>query len=143
MIQRQCGCNSGKARSSQSPGNSLADVFRVLSHVNHPTLVGAWTSKWFPSAVRDLPGVPVSVVNQSQWQPINVPAPVQVSYASEYKMPWAFDGSVFARHQEPYQAPPGAMQAPWAGYGFSVATNQYSTVPWILAVGQQNNQGGR
>lgn len=137
MLRRGCRC----AEVSTSPGKDLRDLFMTLSHVNHPTLATGPRWKFFPWAVRQSPAVPVSVVHQSAWQPVNVPTAVQFDFNPEYKLPWAFDGSTFAREPEPYQAPAGAMRAPMSAFGFVLQTNQYQTIPEILAAG--SGQGGK
>lgn len=142
MMGRRARCSS-----SQSPGQSLLDVWRVLPYVNHPTLPTGPRTKFFPAAVRDMANVPVTPVRHSVWQPVNIPTAVQYDFNPEYALigRWRFDGTTFARLPQPYAPDPrqvGQMNQKLSPIGFVVQTNQYNTLPWILAVGQQQRNGG-
>jgi len=81
---------------------------------------------------RPVPGQTV-MVERSLFQPVNVPAKVQVDQIEEYARPWPFLGVFGYVERVPYlQTRP--VQQPRPQYPFTVQAPRFSTLPVILGV---------
>lgn len=133
-----CGC---EASSQLTEARDLIGLFRRAKTINARTLAWGPRFKFRPSAVRESPATAWSPLNNSAWQPINVPMPQQVDVAPEYTVPWPFDGRVGFRERLPYAPDPhkvGRMNAqPQRNFTFTVP--QYTTVPWVISLGGQTS----
>lgn len=111
----------------------LLGLFRLQGRPVHTTFNPWFRNKFSPSAVRPSSGL-FSQLNQSVFQPVNVPTFVQVDVAPEYMPPWPFNGDVGYLERQGYtQDPQLGQMLPLPQLPYSLRVPQPSTLPWFVA----------
>jgi hypothetical protein len=130
---------SGRGAVQPRPGAvDLLSLFRLSEAVHHPTINAVARDMFRATAIRPSSGV-FSQINQSAWQPVNVPAVTMVDLAPEYMPPWPFNGdAAFLERQGYSQDPLQGQMVPRPSLPYSLVTPPYQTLPWLVNVGGTN-----
>ena len=129
----------GSFRWPLAPPGVLPAGYRTQPRVPQGRLYGGWSRRMFRRAyVRDAPGQGF-FVEQSIFQPVNIPGKQQVDIALEYTHSNAvMPGVVGYLERTPYlQGRQGqsTMQPRQPGYNYNLQAPRFSTLPTIFGVG--------